>query len=92
MSTSGSKNPLYRPFLIGSMTQEVKEVKEVKEIKEIKEIKEMLCSSCGKRIEAERFWVKFPCPNCRKEDIIRCEKCKTRENKYACSICKFEGP
>lgn len=54
--------------------------------------KEMLCSSCGKRIEAEDFWVEFPCPSCAKNQVIRCEKCKTMENPYTCTGCKFSGP
>jgi len=53
---------------------------------------EMLCTSCGKRIEAEQFWVEFACPKCGKEKIIRCEKCKNLENPYHCSQCGFTGP
>ena len=52
----------------------------------------MKCSSCGKRIESEQFWVRFSCPSCGKGSVIRCEKCKTMENKYACASCKFKGP
>jgi len=59
---------------------------------ESSESAEMLCLSCGKRIEAERFWVEFPCPSCGKEKIIRCEKCKGMENKYTCKKCGFTGP
>ena len=53
---------------------------------------EMKCSSCGKRIEAERDWVKFDCPKCGKSVIIRCEKCKRLENSYICPDCEFKGP
>ncbi len=52
----------------------------------------MKCSSCGRRIEAEESWVQFPCPNCGKSKITRCEKCKRVENSYRCESCKFEGP
>lgn len=52
----------------------------------------MKCSSCGKGVEAEKFWVNFPCPKCRQGTIIRCAKCKTTENAYTCSACSFKGP
>jgi len=52
----------------------------------------MKCTSCGKRIEAEDFWVEFPCPKCGKEQIIRCEKCKRMSNSYQCPKCGFTGP
>jgi len=52
----------------------------------------MVCTSCGKGITTEKFWVEFPCPVCGKSRIIRCEKCKSLENKYECVKCKFIGP
>jgi predicted RNA-binding Zn-ribbon protein involved in translation (DUF1610 family) len=52
----------------------------------------MKCASCGKRVEAEKYWVEFTCPKCGKEKIIRCEKCKRLENQYKCSKCSFKGP
>ncbi|MFH1445349.1 MAG: zinc finger domain-containing protein [Nanoarchaeota archaeon] len=52
----------------------------------------MKCNSCGKRVEAEAFWVEFACPSCGKEKIIRCEKCKKQGNQYKCSKCGFTGP
>ena len=52
----------------------------------------MRCTSCRRRIEAEKHWVKFLCPACQKSDIIRCEKCKGLEVKYVCEKCGFEGP
>ena len=57
-----------------------------------KEKKGMRCVSCGKLIESEKFWVRFPCPGCAKGIVIRCGKCKTTENKYKCPGCGFEGP
>jgi len=52
----------------------------------------MRCTSCGRRIEAEDFWVEFVCPKCGKESIIRCEKCKKLVNPYECPKCGFRGP
>jgi len=53
---------------------------------------DLRCTSCGKRIEAERDWVRFACPKCAKAEILRCEKCKKQINVYRCPKCKFEGP
>ena len=50
------------------------------------------CISCGKRVEAESQWVRFPCPQCGEAEILRCEKCKRQVNPYRCPACKFEGP
>ena len=52
----------------------------------------MKCSSCGRGVESEKFWVEFACPGCTKTKVIRCEKCKGTENKYKCGECGFEGP
>ena len=52
----------------------------------------MRCISCGRRIEAESFWVEFDCPKCGKAKIIRCEKCKRMINPYECPKCGFRGP
>jgi len=53
---------------------------------------ELKCTSCGKRVETEKNWVGFKCPQCGKGNIIRCEKCKKLENSYKCPECGFEGP
>lgn len=53
---------------------------------------ELKCSSCGKRVETEKNWVEFTCPQCGKGNIIRCERCKKLENQYKCPDCEFEGP
>ena len=50
------------------------------------------CVSCGKRVETESYWVRFPCPECGDEVIIRCERCRRLVNKYKCKKCGFEGP
>jgi len=52
----------------------------------------MKCASCGVRIEADDRWVKFSCPKCAKERIIRCKKCKRLMNAYECKKCGFIGP
>lgn len=52
----------------------------------------MKCTSCGKRIESEKNWVEFACPQCGKVSILRCEKCKRLENTYECQDCSFIGP
>ena len=36
--------------------------------------------------------VKFNCPNCGREEIIRCKDCRANVIKYICPSCKFEGP
>ncbi|MEM5872057.1 MAG: zinc finger domain-containing protein [Candidatus Aenigmatarchaeota archaeon] len=53
---------------------------------------EMKCVSCGIKIENQRNWVEFLCPNCGKIKIIRCEKCRALGNEYLCSSCSFKGP
>jgi predicted RNA-binding Zn-ribbon protein involved in translation (DUF1610 family) len=52
----------------------------------------MKCTSCGVKIEAEDKWVKFSCPKCGKQKIIRCDKCKKLMNSYECGKCGFVGP
>jgi predicted RNA-binding Zn-ribbon protein involved in translation (DUF1610 family) len=50
------------------------------------------CSTCGRSVVSEKLWVEFRCPACRKETIVRCEKCKRLENPYTCKSCGFTGP
>ncbi|MEM5798082.1 MAG: zinc finger domain-containing protein [Candidatus Aenigmatarchaeota archaeon] len=52
----------------------------------------MHCISCGKNVVTESGWVEFPCPQCGKEKILRCEKCKRIVNQYTCPKCGFRGP
>jgi predicted RNA-binding Zn-ribbon protein involved in translation (DUF1610 family) len=52
----------------------------------------MRCTSCGVKIEAEDKWVKFSCPKCNKQRIVRCDKCKRLMNAYECRKCGFMGP
>ena len=50
------------------------------------------CSSCKKRIANNTGVVKFMCPECGKEEIIRCTSCRKNAAKYKCSNCGFIGP
>ena len=59
---------------------------------EAKEETLMKCTSCGMKIEADDKWVKFGCPKCGKNKIIRCDKCKRLMNAYECRKCGFIGP
>jgi len=54
--------------------------------------KTMNCTSCNKHIHASDNFVKFKCPACGEEWIIRCEKCKAASISYKCSKCGFTGP
>ena len=53
---------------------------------------ELRCTSCGKRVETEKYWVRLNCPSCLKQEIIRCEKCRRLAVQYVCGKCGFEGP
>jgi hypothetical protein len=50
------------------------------------------CTSCGISVESDDGWVEFTCPECSKERIVRCDKCKKLENSYVCRNCGFTGP
>ncbi|MBM1154617.1 DUF1610 domain-containing protein [archaeon] len=50
------------------------------------------CSWCGKIIWPGESWVKFPCPNCGRVLIIRCERCRKLVRPYKCVHCGFMGP
>ena len=51
----------------------------------------MKCTSCGTNILAKGNFVKFLCPDCGKNEIVRCKNCKDLSNKYTCT-CGFVGP
>jgi len=53
---------------------------------------DLICSSCNKKITNEQGSAVFMCPNCGKEQIVRCAHCRTIVAKYKCSQCGFEGP
>ena len=52
----------------------------------------MNCVSCGTHVKAREGFVKFECPNCTSEIIVRCSKCKALGNEYVCKKCGFVGP
>ena len=52
----------------------------------------LICTSCGTNVAGQEDFVKFNCPNCSEETIIRCKKCKKLSNAYKCKKCGFEGP
>ncbi len=50
------------------------------------------CGSCGVGLLGQEEFVKFPCPACGQETIIRDRQCKLQSVPYVCSKCNFEGP
>ena len=54
--------------------------------------KELKCSSCKKSIANDSGSVRFMCPNCGKQEVIRCLSCRKSATKYKCPECGFEGP
>lgn len=50
------------------------------------------CISCNRNISAIKNSTSFKCPNCGKEMIVRCGKCRELAIKYRCPECNFEGP
>ncbi|MBU4242262.1 MAG: DUF1610 domain-containing protein [Nanoarchaeota archaeon] len=50
------------------------------------------CNSCNKEIANEQGATQFLCPNCGKQEIVRCRHCRSIASKYACSNCEFTGP
>jgi predicted RNA-binding Zn-ribbon protein involved in translation (DUF1610 family) len=53
---------------------------------------ELICTSCKVKLVSATGVVKFKCPSCNKQDIIRCSSCRKKAIKYVCSNCSFEGP
>ena len=49
------------------------------------------CTSCNKRIANTPGVVRFKCPSCEKEEMVRCKSCRQNAVKYKCS-CGFIGP
>lgn len=50
------------------------------------------CSSCGTSLIGQEDFVKFKCPDCGENIIIRCKRCKQLSNMYICEKCGFTGP
>lgn len=57
-----------------------------------KETEVLRCTSCNVHIQAKGNFVKFMCPACNKQLIVRCKNCKDASVLYKCKNCGFEGP
>jgi len=55
------------------------------------EDKELNCISCNLHMGASDNFVKFKCPGCNEQIIVRCDICRSNGIKYKCK-CGFEGP
>ncbi len=53
---------------------------------------DLTCNSCGTNLIGEDDFVRFDCPKCGEETVIRCRKCRRKKNVYKCGECGFEGP
>jgi len=49
------------------------------------------CTSCGVPLQASRS-VRFGCPKCNEETIVRCGQCRDQSAYYTCTACGFTGP
>ncbi|HJW96581.1 MAG TPA: zinc finger domain-containing protein [archaeon] len=78
--------------MVSEKAENAEKSEKAEEAKAEKEEILMKCTSCGMKIEAEDRWVRFPCPKCGKQKIIRCNKCKKLMNSYECKKCGFIGP
>ena len=54
--------------------------------------KDSVCTSCNCKLMSSQGSVSFQCPECTKEEIVRCSDCRKNSIRYMCSACKFEGP
>ncbi|HDH91518.1 MAG TPA: DUF1610 domain-containing protein [Candidatus Aenigmarchaeota archaeon] len=52
----------------------------------------LICNSCNVNVLGKKGFVRFYCPNCGKELIVRCRTCKALSNEYKCKNCGFIGP
>ncbi|MCD6226365.1 MAG: DUF1610 domain-containing protein [Candidatus Aenigmarchaeota archaeon] len=52
----------------------------------------MKCTSCDINLLGDDKFVRFMCPNCGKEEIFRCSRCRIFSNPYVCKKCGFQGP
>lgn len=55
-------------------------------------VKNLYCSSCKLSVKNDTGSTTFICPNCGKEEIIRCSHCRKISARYECTKCKFSGP
>ena len=52
----------------------------------------LACASCGKSITNDPGNAQFKCPQCGKQEIVRCLHCRKIAAKYKCPECDFVGP
>ncbi|MCS6769831.1 MAG: zinc finger domain-containing protein [Candidatus Caldarchaeum sp.] len=50
------------------------------------------CTWCHRPINPLESATFFPCPNCGKSTIWRCEICRELAKPYVCPTCFFKGP
>ena len=50
------------------------------------------CTSCNVSVVNDQGSTNFLCPNCGKQEIVRCRKCREIVTKYKCPECGFIGP
>jgi Zn-ribbon RNA-binding protein len=58
----------------------------------MKMVKTFKCNSCKTSLANGIGAVKFKCPSCKDEDIIRCSHCREIAARYKCNKCGFSGP
>jgi len=54
--------------------------------------KDLFCTSCKSKLIGTSGSVKFKCPGCDNETIVRCSKCRNNSINYICKDCSFRGP
>ncbi|MBT3940471.1 RNA-binding protein [Candidatus Woesearchaeota archaeon] len=52
---------------------------------------EKRCNSCNLNLTNDKSATSFKCPECNKEEVCRCGKCRKLGTVYVCK-CGFEGP
>ena len=55
-------------------------------------MKEIVCTSCKTKLSNMSGSVRFKCPSCKDEEIIRCGHCRKISARYVCQKCGFNGP
>ncbi|MBS3175433.1 DUF1610 domain-containing protein [Candidatus Woesearchaeota archaeon] len=54
--------------------------------------KHINCSSCNMSITNLVGSVRFKCPKCGKQELVRCAHCRKIAAQYACPECEYVGP
>ena len=50
------------------------------------------CISCNKKVANQKGTTRFNCPECGKQEIVRCGQGRKLATKYKCPDCGFVGP